>query len=72
MSPNRAFDSGMLAGMLFALAASGVNWLISPTSHPDATTTRVVAVVVQAVGSLALALILVRRHRSRTSVRSAV
>ena len=72
MSSNRAFDSGMLAGILFMVAASAGHWLITPASHPDATTLRVAAVVVQAVGSLVFALILVRRHRSRASVPSAV
>jgi len=37
MPDQNRFYSGMLAGMLLMMAASGGNWFITPMSHPNAT-----------------------------------
>ena len=37
MSDQNRFYSGMLAGMLLMVAASGIHWFIAPMSHPNAT-----------------------------------
>ena len=65
MSNSSAFERGVFAGILVAFGASAVNWLITPMSHPDASTLRTVGVVLQAVLGLGLGLWLIVRERSR-------
>ena len=36
MSSKKAFDRGLLAGLLLMLGAQGVYWFITSQSHPDA------------------------------------
>ncbi len=56
MNAQKARDYGSLAGMLFILACWGVNWLITPMAHPEASRARELAVVAQVLISGALAL----------------
>ena len=62
MPKSNAFRSGMLAGILLAIAAQAVNWMISP--HPDASQARKIAVVLQAVVALGLSIWLMFRERA--------
>jgi Na+/proline symporter len=52
---SKAREYGALAGMLSTIAAWSVNWLITPMSHPTASSARQTAVVVQLVLCLLLA-----------------
>lgn len=70
--PRRVFDNGMLAGMALMLGGISVNWLITPMSHPDASTARTIGIAVQAVVSFGLALWLILRRRPRASVETSV
>ena len=36
MSSKKAFDRGLLTGLLLMLGGQGVHWFITPQSHPDA------------------------------------
>ncbi len=65
MGFDKSFNSGMLAGLLFALAAQSGNWLITPMSHPDASNARSAGVVAQGVICLSVALWLVWRQWQR-------
>ena len=51
----RDFGRGTVAGMLVILAADGVNWLITPMSHPEAGSAHQIAVIAQVVVCLAAA-----------------
>lgn len=55
MHAEKARQYGATAGMLLMLVAWSGNWLITPMSHPSASSTRQMAVVIQAVVSLLLA-----------------
>lgn len=65
MNSQKAFNTGMLAGILLAVAGQAGNWLITPMSHPDASDARWAGVVAQGVlcGSVALWLVLRQRGR---------
>ncbi len=65
MGFDKSFNSGMLAGLLFALAAQAGNWLITPMSHPAASNARWAGVVAQGLLCLSLALWIVWRQRQR-------
>jgi len=52
---NRARSFGFLGGMMLMVAASGANWLITPTAHPDATALRSLLVIGQVVLGTVLA-----------------
>ena len=62
MLKSNPFRSGMLAGILLAIAAQAGNWMI--TSHPDASQARKIAVVLQAVVALSLSVWLMLRARA--------
>ena len=47
MSSKKAFDRGLLAGLLLMLGAQGVYWFITPHSHPDAGSLRTALVAIQ-------------------------
>jgi hypothetical protein len=70
MPRRNSFYQGMLAGMLFCVAAQAGNWLITPITHPNSSTARVYGVVAQGVLCLGAALWLVFRERSVASLRS--
>jgi hypothetical protein len=55
MNAEKARQYGALAGMLFTIAAWGCNWLITPISHPTASSARQTAVVVQVLITAGLA-----------------
>lgn len=65
MTNTKSFDSGMLAGILFAVAAQAGNWLITPGTHPDAGTLRKALVVAQALVCVGAALYIIGTRRSR-------
>lgn len=69
MNTDRVFNSGVLAGMLLMLAASGGHWLITPMRHPDATTLDRALVGVQVIVSFGVGLWLFWRHRRSRSGR---
>ncbi|HST07221.1 MAG TPA: hypothetical protein VLJ83_03580 [Gemmatimonadaceae bacterium] len=71
MVEQKAFDRGMVAGFLFAVAAFSVNWLISPMNHPDASQFRQIGVIAQALVAFAIGLFLLLRRRPRRSSSSA-
>jgi len=52
---NRARSFGFLGGLMLAVAASGVNWLITPMAHPDATPFQSTLVIVQVILGTVLA-----------------
>ena len=72
MREQKAFDLGVLAGFLFAVAAFSVNWLITPMSHPSASSLQRAGVIAQALLSLGIALFLVLRRRTPRPSPSAV
>jgi hypothetical protein len=65
MDSRKSFNTGMLAGALFILAAQSGNWLITPMSHPDASDARWAAVVAQGVICASVALWLVLQQQKR-------
>jgi hypothetical protein len=67
MREQKAFDTGVAAGFFLTLAAWAGNWLITPMSHPDATSLRRTLVIVQALACLAIALFLFFTKRPRVS-----
>lgn len=71
MSDSSEFERGVFAGILAALGANAVNWLITPMSHPDASTQRTVAVAIQAVLGLGIGIWLIARERIRRIKRRA-
>jgi drug/metabolite transporter (DMT)-like permease len=52
---NRARSFGFLGGLMLAMAAAGVFWLITPMAHPDATALQSLLVIVQVVVGTVLA-----------------
>jgi hypothetical protein len=46
---NRARSFGFLGGLMLAMAAAGVFWLITPMAQPDATTLQALLVIAQVV-----------------------
>jgi peptidoglycan biosynthesis protein MviN/MurJ (putative lipid II flippase) len=66
MPSRNSFYWGMVAGMLVSVAAQAGNWLITPMSHPNASTARLYGVIAQGLLCLAAALWLVRRERATT------
>ncbi len=64
MSNLSGFERGVFAGILIAVGASAGNWLITPMSHPDASTLRTIDVAVQAVLALGVGVWLILRERS--------
>ena len=73
MSNSSEFERGVFAGIIIAFGASAVNWLITPMSHPDASTLRTVGVAVQAILGLGIGVWLIARERiKRNKQRAAV
>jgi hypothetical protein len=72
MREQKAFDNGMMAGFFFSFAAFAGNWLITPMSHPDASSLRTAAVLGQALLCLGIGLYLVLRRRPKSSPSTAV
>jgi hypothetical protein len=66
VNENDVRRDAFLAGMLAAIAAWSVNWLITPAAHPDASTLRVASVVAQLLACGALAIWFWRRAGSGT------
>ena len=64
---NKVFRSGWFAGFLMAVAAQGANWLITPMSHPGASTLRTSGVVAQVLLCLGISLWLMWRQRASLS-----
>lgn len=60
---NNAFEKGVLAGIVLSFGASAGNWLLG--NHPDASTARTVAVLLQAILGLGIGVVLILRDRSR-------
>ena len=65
MNDTKSFDWGMVAGMLFLVAANAGNWLMTPMKHPDAGPIQRSLAIAQAVVCLVAAIWIIRRHRSR-------
>ncbi len=65
MDPRKSFNTGVVAGLLFAIAAQAGNWLITPMSHPNASDARWAGVVAQGTICMSTALWLVWRQRRR-------
>ena len=63
MAQRDPFWLGVLAGMLAAIAAQSANWLITPAAHPSSSVARGVAVAIQGVLCLAVAIGLLVHHR---------
>ena len=55
MHAEKARQYGAIAGMLAVVAGWSGNWLITPLSHPSASSTRQIAVVLQLVVAALLA-----------------
>jgi hypothetical protein len=72
MKERKAFDLGVLAGLLLANAGWSGNWLITPMNHPEASPLRRAAVAAQALVCLGVALLLILRWRPRSSASPAV
>jgi hypothetical protein len=70
MNDTKSFDWGMVAGMLFLLAANAGNWLITPMRHPDAGPIQQSWAVAQAVVCFVAAIWIIRRHRSRRAAQA--
>lgn len=49
MSPKKAFDRGMFAGILLMLGAQGLYWFATMSAHPDASNLRTALVALQCV-----------------------
>jgi len=71
MSDQNRFYSGMLAGMLLMVAASGIHWFIM-VSHPNATALQRNGVIGQIVVGAAGAVWLIIRGRPRKSAEPAL
>ncbi|MFN2316551.1 MAG: hypothetical protein ABR551_04260 [Gemmatimonadales bacterium] len=52
---NRARSFGFLGGLMLAMAAVGVFWLVTPMAHPDATALQSLLVIAQVVLGVVLA-----------------
>jgi hypothetical protein len=73
MSNSSEFERGVFAGLIIAFGASAVNWLITPMSHPDASTLRTIGVAVQAILGLGVGVWLIAHERiKRNKQRAAV
>lgn len=55
MDANKSRQSAFLSGMFTVIALGSVYWFITPASHPDASTARVIAVILQGLIGTALA-----------------
>jgi len=62
MSSKKAFDRGLIAGVLLMLGAQGVYWFITPMSHPAAGSMQTALVVVQCLAGLGGGAWLIRRR----------
>ncbi len=63
MAQRDPFWLGVLAGILAAIAAQSANWLITPAAHPESSVARGIAVGIQGLVCLALAIALLVHHR---------
>jgi hypothetical protein len=58
--------------MLVVIGADALHWFITPAAHPDASTGRTLAVALQAVLALGIAIgLFVYHHRTRSQPRNA-
>jgi len=71
MSNSSEFERGVFAGIIIAFGANAVNWLITPMSHPDASTLRTVGVAVQAILGLGIGVWLIARERIKRNKQTA-
>jgi hypothetical protein len=62
---NKSFKSGWWSGFLMAIGCQGVNWLITPMSHPAASTLRTYAVIGQVILCLGIGLWLIWRQQAQ-------
>jgi hypothetical protein len=62
----RAFNRGLLAGILLVLGGRALRWLLEP-AHQDASTRRVAVVAGQAAAALAGSAWLIASRRQRAS-----
>ncbi len=69
MQTRNGFKSGVLVGMLLMMAAQAVYWLITPDSHPEASATRIYAVIGQGLLALAIAGWLTARTKKGSGAR---
>lgn len=67
MTSQKPLVTWMVAGALSIFAVQAVYWLITPTSHPNASGVRWAAVAAQGVVCSSLALLLVLRQRKRNA-----
>ena len=72
MQNQNRFVSGMAAGVLLMVAASGMHWFIAPISHPNATVLQRNWVIGQIVIGAAGTAWLIIRDRSRKSAAPAL
>ena len=63
MSNSSGFERGVIAGILVAIGASAINWLITPMNHPDASMLHNVGVAIQAIVGLGVGIWLIFRER---------
>jgi len=61
MSDNNSFGRASAIMAFAVIGGQAVHWLINPANHPDASTARTIAVVVQAVACFGVALWLARQ-----------
>ena len=52
MNTKRAFDRGLIAGLLLMLGGQAIYWFITPMSHPDAGSTQTALVALQCLVGL--------------------
>jgi len=64
MNQRKAFDRGVLSGMLLMLSINALYWFVA-TGHPEVEPIRTLLVALQGVGCLAAAVILTWRTRPR-------
>lgn len=65
MPSQRPFDMGLLAGVLLSLGGNAGNWLITPMSHPTASSFQHAWEIGQFIGCTVAALWLIMKMRPR-------
>jgi hypothetical protein len=65
MTDKASFRSGVLVGLLAMIGAQAIHWLITPANHPDASSMRTTAVVIQAIGAFGVAIWIAFRRSAR-------
>lgn len=64
MTERDTFNRGVMAGLLAMIGGQAVHWFLTPMSHPDATSLRVIGVAVQAVLGFGGACLVMLRSRA--------